>query len=61
MHHVRMLVRDASCPVAVAPYGFGEEPPRVLRRVGVAFDGWSTTALAVTPDGYRHDSTGLTR
>ena len=24
-------------------------------------DGGSTTALAVTPDGYRHDSTGLTR
>lgn len=24
-------------------------------------DGWSTTALAVTPDGYRHDGTGLTR
>jgi predicted transcriptional regulator len=24
-------------------------------------DGWSTTALAVTQDGYRHDGTGLTR
>jgi len=24
-------------------------------------DGWSTTALAVTADGYRHDGTGLTR
>ena len=47
MHHVRMLVRDASCPVAVAPYGFGAEPPRVLRRIGVAFDGWSEARAAL--------------
>lgn len=28
------------------------------RRLG---DGWTTSDLAVTPEGYRHDGTGLTR
>ena len=48
MRHVRMLVRDASCPVAIAPYGFGDEAPGVLRRIGVAFDGWTEARGALS-------------
>ncbi|MBN1530020.1 MAG: universal stress protein [Thermoleophilaceae bacterium] len=45
--NVQALVRDARCPVAVAPHGFGGEPPGVLRRIGVAFDGWSESRSAL--------------
>jgi nucleotide-binding universal stress UspA family protein len=42
-----LLVRNAPCPVAVAPPGFGERAPSALRRVGVAFDGWDESRVAL--------------
>lgn len=41
------LVRNAPCPVAVAPAGYAEEGPGALRRIGVAFDGWEESRVAL--------------
>lgn len=41
------LVRSAPCPVAVAQAGYGERAPVALRRVGVAFDGWEESRVAL--------------
>lgn len=41
------LVRNAPCPVAVAPPGFGERAPSAIHRVGVAFDGWNDSRVAL--------------
>jgi nucleotide-binding universal stress UspA family protein len=41
------LVHDAPCPVAVAPTGYARQPERELRRIGVAFDGWDESRLAL--------------
>lgn len=41
------LVRDAPCPVAVAPVGYAGRAPAALRRIGVAFDGWEESRVAL--------------
>jgi nucleotide-binding universal stress UspA family protein len=41
------LVRSAPCPVAVAPAGYAERAPGALRRIGVAFDGWDESRVAL--------------
>jgi nucleotide-binding universal stress UspA family protein len=46
-HQVQALVRDAPCPVAVAPLGYAEHAPAALRRIGVAFDGWNEARVAL--------------
>jgi nucleotide-binding universal stress UspA family protein len=41
------LVRDAPCPVAIAPQGYADRAPGALRHVGVAFDGWEESRVAL--------------
>jgi nucleotide-binding universal stress UspA family protein len=41
------LVRNAPCPVAVAPAEYAEKAPAALRRIGVAFDGWEESRVAL--------------
>jgi nucleotide-binding universal stress UspA family protein len=41
------LVRNTPCPVAVAPAGYAEKAPGGLRRIGVAFDGWEESRVAL--------------
>jgi len=45
------LLHDSACPVAVAPHGYAERPPRTLGEVGVAWDGGpeADAALALAP------------
>jgi nucleotide-binding universal stress UspA family protein len=46
-HEAESLVRDAPCPVAVAPPGYERWAPQALRRLGVAFDGWAESRVAL--------------
>ncbi len=46
-HEINALVRNAPCPVAVAPAGYAEHAPAALHRVGVAFDGWEESRIAL--------------
>ena len=46
-HDLDALVRDAPCPVAIAPQGYADRAPGALRQVGVAFDGWEESRVAL--------------
>jgi nucleotide-binding universal stress UspA family protein len=48
---VAALVHDSPCPVAVAPAGYAEHAPAALRRIGVAFDGWDESRIALMEAG----------
>jgi len=44
---VDSLAESAPCPVALAPIGYAERAPRELRRIGVGFDGWDESRVAL--------------
>jgi universal stress protein E len=46
-HQIQALVHDAPCPVAVVPLAYAERAPAALRRIGVAFDGWNESRVAL--------------
>jgi nucleotide-binding universal stress UspA family protein len=57
-HRIQTLVRGARVPVAVAPHGYADRSPGTLRRIGVAFDGWTESRAALAEGTRLAESAG---